>query len=236
MMQTPKDWLLALAPRRVLDLATGSGGFIHFLLQALPGETEIIGLDANERAAAPFAAAFSAQPTVHFQPGDAQALNFAPASFDLVTIANSLHHFQHPQTVLSQALRVLQPTGHLLIAEMYCDAQTETQQTHVLLHHWWATIDRAQGICHQPTFTRQELLAQASSLALTDLRLYDECDLQSDPKDPALLAELDAVFERYLQRAEGHPALQAEGQTLRQRVQTIGFHSATTLFILGKKP
>jgi SAM-dependent methyltransferase len=231
-----QDWLSSLTPCRVLDLATGSGGFIHFLLQALPSETEIIGLDNNERTAAAFAATFSQQPNVRFQFGDAQTLNFAPASFDLVTISNSFHHFQQPQAVLEQALGVLKSGGHLLIAEMYCDAQTETQQTHVLLHHWWAAVDRTHGICHQPTFTRQELLAQASSLGLTDLRLHDECDLQRDPQDPALLAELDSVFERYLQRAEGHPALQAEGQALRQRVQTIGFHSATTLFILGKKP
>jgi hypothetical protein len=46
---------------------------------------------------------------------------------------------------------------------------------------------------------------------------------------------LDPVFERYIQRAEGHPELQKRGEELRKRVEETGFHSATTLMLIGRK-
>jgi hypothetical protein len=67
------------------------------------------------------------------------------------------------------------------------------------------------------------------------MALYDLSDLEENPKDPEISAELNPVFERYIQRAEGHPDLQSRGEELRQRVAEIGFHSASTLVILGRK-
>lgn len=234
-MPTPKDILGQLPGGRVLDLATGSGGFIHFLLEGLPGYAEIIGLDNNERAAAAFAAAFKDRPNIHFELGDALRLGFELASFDLVCISNSLHHFSDPQPVLRQMERLLRPGGHLLLSEMYRDGQTETQLTHVHLHHWWAAVDTVNGIMHRETYQRQELVEMVTGLGLENLALYDLADLEQNPKSPEIMAELEPVFERYIQRAEGHPELQARGAELRQRVQEIGFHSATTLLALGKK-
>lgn len=234
-MPTPKDILGRLPGGRVLDLATGSGGFIHFLLEGLNGYTEIIGLDNNERALTAFANAFKDQPNIHFELGDARCLSFDPASFDLVCLSNSLHHFDDPQLVLHQMARVLRPGGHLLLSEMYRDGQTETQLTHVHLHHWWAAVDTANGILHRETYRRQEIVELAGGISLENLAVYDLADLEADPKSPEITAELEPVFERYIQRAQGFPELQARGADLRQRVQEIGFHSATTLVVLGRK-
>jgi len=131
--------------------------------------------------------------------------------------------------------RVLRPGGHLLVAEMYRDGQTETQMTHVHLHHWWAAVDMVNGSIHRETYRRQELVEMATGLGLEALVLYDLAGTDENPKNPEILADLDPVFERYLQRAEGHPELQARGVELRQRVKEIGFHSATTLLALGRK-
>jgi hypothetical protein len=131
--------------------------------------------------------------------------------------------------------RILRPGGYLLVSEMYCDGQTETQMTHVLLHHWWGAVDTVNGIVHRETYQRRELIELVSSLELGKEALYDLCDLDADPKDPEILAELDPVFERYIQRAEGYPDLQARGEELRKRVEEIGFHSATTLVMVGQK-
>ena len=130
--------------------------------------------------------------------------------------------------------RLLRPGGYLLIAEMYCDGQTETQRTHVELHHWWAAIDSINGIIHRQTYPRQSLLEMVEGLDLENLAIYDLSDLEQDPKHPEIRSQLEPVFERYIERAQGHPALQTRGAELRQRVQEIGFHSATTLIALGK--
>lgn len=233
-MPEPKDFLGHISANRVLDVATGGGGFIHFLLEGLSDYTEIIGVDNNERAAANFSEAFKENSRVHFQQMDAQHLDFPDSSFDLVSISNSLHHLD-PEPVLREMKRVLRPGGHLLVSEMYQDNQTETQMTHVLLHHWWAAVDMVNGVVHHETYTRQELLDLVTRLGLENEAVYDLVDLTENPHDPAIMEELAPVFERYIQRADGHPELQARGAELRQRVEQVGFHSATTLVIVGKQ-
>jgi SAM-dependent methyltransferase len=234
-MHTPQDILASIPADRVLDVATGSGGFIHFLLEGLKGYTEIIGVDSNERAVQAFAEAFKDKPNIHFQAMDAARLDFEPESFDLVCVSNSLHHIDDPLLVLRQMERVLRPGGHLLVSEMYCDGQTETQMTHVHLHHWWAAVDTVNRVVHHETYRRGQLIELVSSLGLRETALYDLLDISDDPRNPEISDELNPVFERYIQRAEGHPALQARGEELRQRVAEVGFHSASTLVIVGKK-
>jgi hypothetical protein len=74
-----------------------------------------------------------------------------------------------------------------------------------------------------------------TNLGLENEAVYNLSELGENPKDPAILAELKPVFERYIQRAEGYPGLQARGEELRKRVAEIGFHSATTLMVIGRK-
>jgi SAM-dependent methyltransferase len=231
---TPKDILGQISGGRVLDLATGSGGFIHFLLDGLKDYTEICGVDNNERTATAFTETFKDRPNVRFELKDVTQLDFDDSSFDLVSISNSLHHLD-PLPVLRQMKRVLRPGGTLIVSEMYRDGQTETQMTHVLLHHWWGAVDTVNGIIHRETYQRSELIEMVSSLGLCDEAFYDLSDLEADPKDPEIMAELGPVFERYIQRADGHPELQARGDVLRKRVEDVGFHSATTLVVLGQK-
>ena len=233
-MSTPQEILGQISGGRVLDVATGNGNFIHFLLEGLKDYTEIIGVDNNERAAATFTESFKENPKVHFQTMDAHHLDFDDSSFDLVCISNSLHHLD-PVPVLHEMKRVLRPSGLLLVSEMYRDGQTETQMTHVHLHHWWAAVDTVNGIVHRETYTRQELLDLVTELGLNALRTFDLSDLSEDPKSPDLLTELEPVFERYIQRAEEHPDLQARGNELKARVKETGFHSATTLVVMGRK-
>ena len=47
-MPTPKEILGHISGGRVLDVAIGSCGFIHFLLDGLKDYIEIIGVDNNE--------------------------------------------------------------------------------------------------------------------------------------------------------------------------------------------
>jgi SAM-dependent methyltransferase len=234
-MLTPQDILANIPSGRILDVATGGGGFIHFLLEGLKGYTEIIGIDTKERAAAAFEETFKDKPNIRFQLMDANHLDFVSDSFDLVCVSNSLHHFDDPQAVLGQMMRVLRPGGHLLVSEMYCDGQTETQMTHVHLHHWWGTVDIVNWVTHHETYRRDELVGLVSDLGLKDVAQYDLSDLSDDPHNPEIVEELNPVFEQYIQRAEGHPDLQSRGAELRQRVTEIGFHSASTLVIVGKK-
>ncbi len=240
-MHTFEEIFAPISTGRILDVATGTGGFIRTMVGCLQGFDEIVGIDTNERHTATFAEAvaqMSADQPVRFVTMDAARMDFPDGSFDMVSIANSLHHMADLEAVLAQMKRVLRPGGYFVICEMYRDGQTESQLTHVLLHHWWAAVDTAQGITHHETYPRQAIVDIVQGLGLSHWDFYDIAYLNNDPKDPELLQYLDGVIDQYLQRAQGTAqgdVLQQRGEELRQRVQTLGFHSASSLVALGRQ-
>jgi SAM-dependent methyltransferase len=237
-MDTAEQMLKTLDGGRVLDVATGNGNFIHALLENLKSFHEIIGIDTSEKSAAAFEQAFAGK-AVRFMKMDAARLDFPAASFDTVCISNSLHHMADLETVLAEMKRVLRPGGYFILSEMYRDNQTKAQMTHVLMHHWWAAVDRIKGIVHNETYTRQQILDIVGGLGLTGMLVDDASDLDEDPKNPNTVKYLIDGVDQYLQRIEGLPeeaALRARGLELRRRVEEIGFHSATSLLAIAKKP
>jgi SAM-dependent methyltransferase len=238
-MSTPKELLGHISAGKVLDVATGNGNFVKFLLENIRDWDEIIGIDTSEKAAIAFAGAFQDKPNIRCVKMDAARMDFPDASFDTVCISNSLHHMPDLESVLAEMMRVLRPRGHFILSEMYCDNQAETQMTHVLLHHWWAEVDTAMGITHNQTFTRRQVLDIIDGLGLADIVFDDARDLGDDPKDPETFKYLSDVLDQYLKRIDGLPEesrLRHRGVELRQRLEKIGFHSATGLLAVGKKP
>ncbi len=230
----PKAVLGDVPGGRVLDVATGAGGFVQFLLDGLRDHEEIVGIDVNPERGVAFATAFGDRPDVRFEEMDAHRLAFADGSFDTVCLANSLHHVVDPAPVLAEMLRVLRPGGHLVVNEMYRDGQSETQSTHVLLHHWWAAVGRLRGEVHRETYRRDEIVAIVDSLPLADRRFIDLADPDEDPRDPETTARLEAAIDRYVALADGHPELQQHGEDLRVRLRTVGVRSATQLVAIGR--
>lgn len=220
---------------RVLDVGTGRGGFVEDLIAELKDYVEIIGIDIDASLEEGFAKRFADYPRVRFQHTDALSLPFEDGSFDTVSVAGSLHHLADPQVGLREMMRVLRRGGHLIVVEMYRDGQGETQQTHVMLHHWWAAIDRLRGTVHRETYTRGEVIDLVNDLDLSGLSIGDEASLDGDPKGRKQLEPLESSIDTYLDHAAGHPDLLAQGEELRERLRQVGFHLATVLVAIGKK-
>lgn len=229
-----KDLIGHISGGKVLDVATGSGGFINFLVEGLQSYDEIVGIDTKEGMESVFEEQFTGK-HICYQKMDAAQMDFAENSFDTVCISNSLHHMPNVERTLSEMMRVLKPGGHLIVWEMYCDDQTETQMTHVELHHWWADVDRTQGICHNETFRRDDLIKTGTGLGLSQMQWHDLSELGENPRDPEILAHLNPVIDRYIKNAEGYSELQARGEALRERLETVGFDGASSLLIIGTK-
>src|SRR5581483_10155196 len=92
---------------RLLDVATGPG---HVAGAAAARGARATGVDF---APVMVEAARERYPAVAFQEGEADALPFPDASFDAVTIAYGLLHFERPEQALAEAHRVLQPGGRV---------------------------------------------------------------------------------------------------------------------------
>lgn len=238
-MNTFKDIFGNLHGGCVLDVATGTGGFAQTLKEELASYTEIIGIDTSERAEQAFKQRFQ-DVSIRYMMMDANRLDFPDASFDTVSISYSLHHLPDPLHVLNEMKRVLKPGGHFIVSEMYRDHQTDTQLTHVLLHDWWGRVDTARGICHNPTYRRDEIISLLQSLGLDNPTCDDLADLSDDPLAPETLSEIDGVIDQYLrERIQGLPeeeSLKAQGESLRGRARQVGFHGASVLVISGQKP
>jgi SAM-dependent methyltransferase len=222
---------------RVLDVATGGGGFITYLVDNLKDYGEITGIDIN---ADRLEAARKAhhQENIHFLRMDAARMDFPDDHFDTVCMAYSMHHMTDLVRVLAEMIRVCKPGGRIIINETFRDGQSETQLTNVLLHDWWAAVDTAEGIPHEETFTRQEVLDLIQNLSIYHPRYYEEKDLETDPIDPEMIRELDSVIDRFIQRSQaiqGGEELCRRGEELRQRVHEVGFHGATSLIMIGEK-
>ena len=236
MVPDPRSVLGHLHGGRVLDVATGAGGFARYLDEGLADYHEIIGIDTDAGKAAAFADGMADRPRTRFEQRDAATTGYRDGEFDTVAVSNSLHHFTDPAAVLREMRRILREHGTFIVFEMYRDGQAAPQMTHVELHHWWAAVDTRRGIVHHPTSMRSELLNLVAPLGLLDLKVTDVANPEDDPLDPDSIAELDEVIDRYLGWADGDPSLTATGNELRQRLHEVGIRGATSLAIVGRKP
>jgi len=102
----------AWQPRRVLDLATGSGDLALALQRRLP-DAEVTGADFST-GMLELARRKGVKRTVV---ADALALPFADAAFDCVTVAFGLRNMADWGAALREMARVLDPGGHVLILD-----------------------------------------------------------------------------------------------------------------------
>jgi ubiquinone/menaquinone biosynthesis C-methylase UbiE len=98
---------------RLLDVGCGSGTMARAIKRERP-ELEVHGVDFS---AATIAAANSRPGGVTFAQAPAEALPYADASFDAITMFDVLEHVDDPDKVLREIARVLKPDGrfHLVL-------------------------------------------------------------------------------------------------------------------------
>jgi len=175
---------------------------------------------------------------------DAERLGFKDDCFDTVSIGVSLHHLTNIPQVLSEMMRVLRgparekPGGTCIVSEMYRDGQSEPQLTVVYMHDWAAEVDTALGVAHQPTFTRQEIIAIVKRLGLHDPKFYDDANADQDPKDETIIKQGEATIRAVTQRAQGLPnceALKRRGEEIAVRLHDVGAQIQSVLIAVGTK-
>ncbi len=112
-----RAFVLARGDEHALDVGCGAGALA---LSLAPLVADVVGVDrvpellalARERAPA----------NATFVEGDAEALSFGDASFDLTGTLRTLHHVHRPELVLAELARVTRPGGRLLVIDQIAPA------------------------------------------------------------------------------------------------------------------
>lgn len=219
----------------VLDVATGAGTFATVMENFFKGCVFIAAIDS---AGKPLRHIIEQTGSGKIIPAamDGGLLAFRDGSFNTVAISNSLHHLNDTGLILSEMMRSLAPGGHFIVKEMFRDGdQTPAQQTHTMLHDWWAAVDSQNEVIHNPVFTEAELKAQIESIGLSGLGFQIEEDLSRDPFDPQLISHINKTLDNYEKRIGELEELIDQGNSARRHLDKYGFTSARALIAVGIK-
>jgi demethylmenaquinone methyltransferase/2-methoxy-6-polyprenyl-1,4-benzoquinol methylase len=107
-----------IAPKRILDVATGTGDFAVAALKLRP--EMVIGIDIAEgmlKRGRTKLQKKGLNSLVTLQTGEAEALAFETGSFDAAIVAFGARNFNHLEKGLAEMRRVLRPGGRIVVLE-----------------------------------------------------------------------------------------------------------------------
>jgi ubiquinone/menaquinone biosynthesis C-methylase UbiE len=105
----------------VLDAATGTGRYALYLAQQ---GKQVAAVDCNEKMLTEARKKADArQLPIEFRQEDISSLSFEDSSFDLVVCALTLSHIEDLTKPCQEFVRVLRPSGHLIISDLHPEIQ-----------------------------------------------------------------------------------------------------------------
>lgn len=110
--------LRAIEPKKILDLATGTGDFAIALLKLNP--TEVIGMDISSGMLEVGKVKMKKRKVdniISMRLGDSENLPFEDGYFDALTVGFGVRNYENLEKGLSEMLRVLRPGGKAVILE-----------------------------------------------------------------------------------------------------------------------
>jgi ubiquinone/menaquinone biosynthesis C-methylase UbiE len=126
------DFLTGLVPKfgikpgqKVLDIGSGTGILIPFLLDAVGSSGHVTAVDFAEKMVEICKANYADRPNLTVMVQNAENLRFPDESFDAVTCLGLFPHLENKDLALKQFNRVLKPGGKLVIAHALSSHEIE---------------------------------------------------------------------------------------------------------------
>lgn len=232
-----KSYLENACVGHLLDVATGEGDFLRFLLDSVASFDSATGLDPDkERLAAARNKLFPFK--VDLVQGNVRKLPFEESYFDFVTASNALHHFEQPVKALQSMMRVLVTGGRMLINETVCDGLNPAQESHHDYHTLKADIDTAKGFYHRHTYSSGEIAGLLQEAQVEVEKTF----LSGD--EPPMLNSKEKVW-KFFQKIDDLVAsagdlpfrydYESRGQALKEKITAHGFQLPPQLTFIAYK-
>ncbi|WP_167610177.1 class I SAM-dependent methyltransferase [Maribellus sediminis] len=231
-METLTEFFKAKTVATLLDVGTGPGHFIKVLKEALPS-TKITGIDPDHDSLEEARATY---PEVTFREMKGEFLDFPDNSFDAASISMVLHHLSDVQLTLKEMQRVVKSGGWIIVNELFSDNLNPAQEVHKRIHHFRSKIDRMNGICHNESFKKEEIIHEVKKSGL-EVVLQFENRKTANPPTPEEIQERKEKLHAALKQLEGRPEyheMAAEVPRIEADLEKFGFEMATRLIVVGR--
>ena len=129
--------LLPFKPRKVLDIATGTGDFAIMAAKRLCPD-EVVGTDISEgmmEIGREKVKTCRLDKMIRFENEDCEHLSYSDNTFDAITSAFGIRNFQHLDKGLAEMCRVLKAGGHVSILELSTPVSFPMKQLFWLYSH-----------------------------------------------------------------------------------------------------
>ncbi|MEO8745018.1 MAG: class I SAM-dependent methyltransferase [Candidatus Dormiibacterota bacterium] len=114
------DHLAAQHPQRILDVATGTAGVAIALARATEGRITGVDLsDAMLERGRERVRESGFDGRIELEVGRAEAMRFAPASFDALSFTYVLRYVADPAACVAELARVIRPGGHMASLDFF---------------------------------------------------------------------------------------------------------------------
>jgi ubiquinone/menaquinone biosynthesis C-methylase UbiE len=216
----------------ILDVGTGSGNFIAVIKESIP-DAKITGVDPDKDS---LNQAASLYPEVIFQEMVGEGLAFADDSFDVASISMALHHLPDVSKTLYEMQRVVKSGGWIIVNELFSDKQNPAQEVHKLIHHFRSKLDRLNGVCHNETFTKCEILDRTEAAGLQILLHFENRKPSAQLTTNNIverISKLKYMVDAIKDKAE-YPEFVKEIQLIEQNFAKYGFEMATRVVIVAQ--
>lgn len=218
----------------VLDVGTGTGGFISVLKKVFPN-AQITGIDPSLKT---LEIARQNFPDIKFFKMEAEQLGFNDNSFDVVSISMALHHLPKIKKGLKEIKRVVKPDGYVIISEAVSNNLNPAQEVHKMYHHFRSRIDRLMGKFHRKTFTRDAILQMLKQAELPVQFFFEQrsnVNLVEEKDELELKVDkMKQMLEKIKDRPE-YETLSPQIEEFRAKAMKFGFQPATRLVIVIRK-
>lgn len=237
-MEKLKEFLKTTNKKTFLDIGTGSGNFIYLIKSIYDQFDSIVGIDTFERAIEAAKKGFEEDKRISFQVMDAYNMKYPDNSFDVVVLSNSLHHLKDITLMLKEMKRVLKNDGYILINEMLANNLDSMQESHKMLHHFTAEIDRLNGEIHNETFTKEEIIEYLTTD--TNLKVVESWDMNVARRNENTKEEFEYIFnilERITSRfpENKRDELNLKKENIKKYIKQNGYDGCTSLITILKK-
>ncbi len=221
---------------KILDVGTGRGSFISIIDHLYKDYEKIVGIDISKRAIDMATEAFKDNPKIKFVERDILNTGFPEGHFDIVCLANSLHHLDKIPETFKAMNSLLKPDGEIIVFEMLSDNLTKAQVSHKLIHHFAAKIDRILGRTHNDTYTKDEIIKILGSQE--NLKLVDSYEFdfpQEEPTEEDVQALVKQVDQLKNQLGEKANEFDEEANSIKAYINENKFASCTSFIVILKK-